>query len=78
MGENRGSLGGADEPRVGPWALEAMPGETGFSAIAAGALSAAQAARASAQAAFNRLMLTPAVRSISTATGWLSAVSEMK
>jgi hypothetical protein len=43
MGENRGSLGSADEPRVGPWALEAMPGETGFSAIAAGALSAAQA-----------------------------------
>jgi hypothetical protein len=42
MGENRGWLGGADEPRVGPWALEAMPGETGFSAIAAGALSAAQ------------------------------------
>ena len=45
MGENRGSLGGADESRVGPWALEAMPGETGFSAIAAGALSAAQAPR---------------------------------
>ncbi len=43
MGENRGWLGGADEPRVGPWALEAMPGETGLSAIAAGALSAAQA-----------------------------------
>ena len=43
MGENRGSLGSADEPRVGPWALEAMPGETGFSAIAAGALSTAQA-----------------------------------
>ena len=43
MGENRGSVGSADEPRVDPWALEAMPGETGFSAIAAGALSAAQA-----------------------------------
>jgi hypothetical protein len=41
MGENRGSLGSADEPRADPWALEAMPGETGFSAIAAGALSAA-------------------------------------
>jgi hypothetical protein len=45
MGENRGSLGSADEPRVSPWALEAMPGETGFSAIAAGALSAAQTPR---------------------------------
>jgi hypothetical protein len=45
MGENRGSPGSADEPRVGPWALEAMPGQTGFSAIAAGALSAAQAPR---------------------------------
>ena len=45
MGENRGSLGGADEPRVGPWALEAMPSETGFSAIAAGARSAAQTPR---------------------------------
>jgi transposase, IS5 family len=45
MDENRGSLGSADEPRVGPWAWEAMLGETGFSAIAAGALSAAQAPR---------------------------------
>jgi hypothetical protein len=43
MGENRGRLDGADEPRVSPWALEATPGETGCSAIAAGALSAAQA-----------------------------------
>ena len=43
MDENRGSLGSADEPRVGPWAWAAMLGETGFSAIAAGALSAAQA-----------------------------------
>jgi hypothetical protein len=46
MGEKRGSLGSADEPRAGPWALEAMSGETGFSAIAAGALSAARAPRA--------------------------------
>jgi hypothetical protein len=45
MGENRGWLGGAEEPRVGPWALEAMPSETGFSAIAAGARSAAQTPR---------------------------------
>jgi hypothetical protein len=45
MGENRGSVGSADEPRVDSWALEAMRGETDFSAIASGALSAAQAPR---------------------------------
>ena len=37
MGENRGSLGGADEPRSGPWLLKAMPGETGLSVVAGGA-----------------------------------------
>jgi hypothetical protein len=42
MSENRGAVGGADDPRVSLWASEAMPGETGFSAIAVGALSDAQ------------------------------------
>jgi hypothetical protein len=40
-GEDRGLLDGANEPGVAPWVLEAMPGEIGFSAMPAGALSAA-------------------------------------
>ena len=40
--ENRGSLGDTEKPRAGPWAQEVVPGETGFSQVAADIPSAAQ------------------------------------
>jgi hypothetical protein len=41
--ENRGSRGGTEKPRVGAWAQEAVPRETGFLRVAADVPSAAQA-----------------------------------
>ena len=40
--ENRGSRGAIDKPRVGPWAQEVVPRETGLSRVAADAPSVAQ------------------------------------
>ena len=44
-GENRGSRGDAEKPRVGPWAQEVVLRETGFSPVAADAPSAPQPPR---------------------------------
>ena len=41
-GETLGPRGDTEKPRVGPWAQEGVPRETGFSRVAADAPFAAQ------------------------------------